>query len=1120
MSDQTQLPTANAQASDQPDGCALSRREFLKVAASIGGGAFLGSLPQVQRALAQSGEAGSSYPLADPAHQIYSVCQQCNTQCGIKVKLVDGVAVKIDGNPFSPWNIVPHLDYSTSIADTASVDAPLCPKGQAGLQAAYDPYRLVKVLKRAGKRGENKWVTIDFHQAIDEIVNGGLLFATVPGEESRVVEGLNDLWAVRDPKRMKAMGDAVKKILGEKDSEKKKELVAQFKVEFADHLDKMIDPDHPDLGPKNNQILYFWGRKKGGRSDIAHRFFGSGLGTINRHGHTTVCQGSLYFSGKSMSDQWDGASGKFTGGAKAYWQGDVASAEFVIFVGASPFEGNYGPTNRVPRITQRLATGALKFAVIDPRLSKIAGKAWKWLPNKPGTEGAIALALIQWVIANKRYDAKYLALANKAAAMAAKEPTWSNAAWLVKVADGKPGKFLHGSELPAPDGGTGKLVERKEEKKDEKTTIVTWVTPDGVVFNTDPFVVLDADGQPVLFDPNDDQNPVVAGQLLVDARLGEFEVKSSLQILKESADKHTFEEWAEIAGVRAKDLEAIAREFTSHGKNACVDIHRGVSQHTNGYYNVIAWYNLALLIGNFDWRGGQVYASTYDVSGAKAEGPFLFGKADPGALAPFGISLIRHDVKFEDTTLFDGQYPAKRNWWPLASDIYEEIIPSAGDAYPYPIKAAFMYMGSPVYSLPAGHTWIPILQDVNKIPLFVASDIIVGETSMYADYIFPDVTYLERWEFTGSHPNITFKVQGVRQPAIAPLTGTVNVYGQEQPLQFEALLLALAEKLGLPDFGPNGLGEGVDFTHPDDLYLRMVMNLAYGEKKDAEDAVPDASPEEIDLFIKARAHLPRAVFDLERWQTIAGDLWPKVVTVLSRGGRFQSYEKGYPGDGVRPGSFDEPYIVPTGTKFGKMINMYLEKTAGVKHAGTGESLPGYPTFIEPGTGFDGKVIDDAPHGFDLKLITYREISSTKSRTPGNYWLRALLPENFVLMNAGDAEARGLQDGDAVKIVSATNPNGEWDFGNGHTQPMVGKVRTTQGMRPGVIGFSLGFGHWAYGAQDITIEGQTIKGDPKRVLGLHANAAMRTDPLVTNTTLFDPVGGSAVFYDTQVKLVKV
>ncbi len=1109
----------------QPKDCEISRRDFLKLA-GMGGAAlaFLGNLPNVQKAFAQT-QDGSAYKLTDPAMQVYSVCQQCNTQCGIKVKIVDGVAVKIEGNPYSPWNLVPHMKYDTPLAEMGAVDAPLCPKGQAGLQSAYDPFRITQVLKRAGKRGENKWVTVPFDQAITEIVDGGKIFADVPGEGSREVEGLRALRALTDVKVMKDMNTAIGAIRSEKDIEKKKGLIEKFKTDFAADLDKMIDPEHPDFGPKNNQILYFWGRKKGGRSDIAHRLFGSGLGTTNRHGHTTVCQGSLYFSGKSMGDQWDAATAKFTGGAKAYWQGDTASADFVLFVGASPFEANYGPTNRVPRITERFASGEMKFAVIDPRLSKIAGKAWKWLPNKPGSEGAIALGMIQWVIANERFDAKYLALANKAASTKAKEPTWCNASWLVKIdpEKGTPGKFLRGSEL--------KLVEKKEEEKDGKK-VVTYVTlpTDGsepVVYVTDPFVVMDADGKPVLFDPNDtDENHiVVAGQLLVEnATVGEFTVKTGLQLLKESANQKTIEEWAEIAGISAKDIEELAFEFTAHGKNSCVDIHRGVSQHTNGYYNVISWYNLALLIGNYDWRGGQTYASTYDMSGAKAEGPFLFSKADPGALVPFGLSNIRHDAKYEESTIFmnlpkDQQYPAKRNWYPLASDVYEEIIPSAGDLYPYPIKAVFSYMGSPVYSLPGGHKWVEILSDVEKIPLYVASDIIVGETSMYADYIFPDVSYLERWEFGGSHPNITFKVQGVRNPVIAPLTGTVKVYGQEMALQFEAMLMAIAEKLELPDFGPNGLGEGVAYTHPDDLYLRMVMNMAYGEAKELKDAVPEASADEIDLFIKSRAHLPKAVFDPDRWQKITGDLWPRVVTVMARGGRFQAYNKGYPGDGVRSGSFDEPYIIPTGTKYGKLINMYLEKNTSIKYAGTGKTISPVPTFVEPYMSFEGEVIDDAKDGYDLKMITYKDVRQTKSRLSGNYWLKAVLPENSLVMNSVDAKKRGLHDGDMIHITSASNPEGEWDFGPGGKRRIEGKVQVVEGMRPGVVAFALGFGHWGNGAMDITINGTTIKGDKSRLAGFHANAAMRTDPLVTNTCLLDPVGGSAVFYDTQVKVEK-
>jgi tetrathionate reductase subunit A len=1089
------MTTQKIQRSDNlplPD---LSRRDFLRACAAAGVAALLGGSPAglrlVERACA-AGEAGEFFQ-ARPENLIYTVCQQCNTNCGIKAKLLDGVVAKIDGNPYNPFTLVPHLPYQTPAAQVATVDGAVCPKAHAGIQTTYDPYRIIQVLKRAGPRGSNKWQTIPFDQAVSEIVEGGKLFAHVPGEENRVVEGLKDLWAVRDPKIMKAMGDDVKAIWGEKDPEKKKALVTAFKEKYKDWTASLIDPDHPDLGPKNNQILYFWGRQKSGRGEFIHRLFGDALGTVNRHGHTTVCQGSLYFTGKAMSEQWDGS--KFSGGDKFYWQADTQNSEFVIFVGAAPFEGNYGPSNRVPRITQGLVEGRLRYVVFDPRLSKTASKAWKWLPIKPGTEAAAALAMIRWIIENKRYDARFLANANKAAAAADKEATWSNAAWLVRIADGKPTKFLRASEIG--------LAGKKEVEKDGKKTTVYVVGSKEYAF--DPFVVL-KDGQPLALDPNDAKD-AVEGDLEVNTTVQGIPVKTGFAILWESASAKSIEEWAEIAGLSASDLVEVAREFTAHGKKAAVDVHRGVSQHTNGFYNVFAWYSLAALIGNYDWKGGQVKVSTYDITGGKADGPFNLSKMRPGALSPFGISLIRHDVKYEDTTLFAG-YPAKRNWYPLASDIYQEIVTSAGDAYPYPIKAAFLYMGSPVYSLPAGNTNLAILADVNKVPLFVVSDIIIGETSMYADYIFPDLTNLERWEFAGSHPSMTVKVQPIRQPTIAPLTGTVKVFGQEMPLSWEALLLAIAEKMNLPGFGPNGLAEGVPFTHMDHYYLKMVANVAYGEKPDGSDAVPDADDEEVRIFLEARRHLPKSVFDPDRWRASVGEkMWRKVIYVLNRGGRFQDFSKIYDGERVA-------------NKYGKQINLYQEKTAGVKSAITGKSLPGYPTYIPAPMDVAGNLLEDEKDGYDLQLITFREISQTKSRTPGNYWLTALLPENSVVMNRRDALRLGLKDGDLVRIVSASNPAGTWDLKNGTQWPMVGKVKVVEGMRPGVIGFSLGHGHFAYGGVDMTIDGKLVKGDPRRVKGIHANAAMRVDPYLKNTCLVDPVGGSAVFYDTRVKVVKV
>jgi anaerobic selenocysteine-containing dehydrogenase len=300
----------------------------------------------------------------------------------------------------------------------------------------------------------------------------------------------------------------------------------------------------------------------------------------------------------------------------------------------------------------------------------------------------------------------------------------------------------------------------------------------------------------------------------------------------------------------------------------------------------------------------------------------------------------------------------------------------------------------------------------------------------------------------------------------------------------------------------------------------MVADLAFGEKEDGSDAVPDADEEELRLFTEARRHIRTSVFDADRWQRIAGPWWPKVVYVLNRGGRYEPFSKGYT-EGVFPE--DSPSYFGLNTTrvshpFGTLLNIYGEKTYDTKSAMTGEHLPGYATHLPTPMSVLGEPIDDEAEGYDLRLITYREIMQTKSRTASNYWLLALRPENFVLINEADAAARGFTDGQRVRITSATNPDGIWDLANGRSLPMEGELRTTQGIRPGVIAFSLGFGHWSYGGVEFIVDGQTIRGDDRRIRGIHANAAMRVDPYLGNTTLVDPVGGSAVFYDTYVKLV--
>ena len=529
---------------EQPARCGLSRRNFLKLAATAGGAAaLLGASPAYQR-LVEAQASAAPYPLAEAENQIYSVCLQCNTGCGIKVKLLDGVAAKIDGNPYSPWNLWPHPAYTTPIGQMATVEGALCPKGQAGLQTAYDPYRITAVLKRkpGTARGAGQWVTLPFEKAIQEIVEGGDLF----GEGK--VEGFKDLYALRDAKVAAAMSAAVTKILDEKDKDKKKALVEEFKTTFKDNLGAMIDPEHPDLGPKNNQFAFVWGRMKNGRGDLVPRFVKDGFGSANANGHTTVCQGSLYFTGKAMSEQWDGA--KFSGGDKFYWQGDIGNSEFVIYVGANMFEANYGPPQRVPKMTEGLVDGSMKYAVLDPRLSKAAAKAWRWVPIQPGTDAAFAMGMTRWIIENKKHNVGFLSNANKAAATANKEGTWTTAAWLVKVKDGMPGAFVRGSELG--------LVTKGTEKDKDGKDVTIYTTADGAKFSFDPFVAL-VEGKPTPFDPNDDKAAAVRGDVLVTTNINGLDLKTGLQIILEAAQAKTVAEWAQVAGVKEEDILVLAR---------------------------------------------------------------------------------------------------------------------------------------------------------------------------------------------------------------------------------------------------------------------------------------------------------------------------------------------------------------------------------------------------------------------------------------------------------------------------------------------------------------------------------------------------------------------------------
>ena len=1047
----------------------VTRRDFIKTSAIVGGSLAITSKVnwafQHVAELENSSLSGKTveYPLNKAENIIYSVCLQCHTSCTIKGKVLDGVLVKIDGNPYSPMNMLPHLSYETPLAEAAKYDGKLCPKGQAGVNSEYDPYRITKVLKRAGKRGENKWQVIPFDQAIDEIVNGG----TFP--DGTKTPGLKELWAVRDPDLMAALKkDAMAVASGEMS-------LADFKKKHAAHLNLLIDPDHPDLGPKNNQFVFQAGRIEHGRKEFAKRWLKDAFGSINWYEHTTICEQSHHIATIQVTNQYKG-KGKWAGG-KEHLKPDFANAEMVMFFGTDALAASFGPTPMSELITWSLRDRNMKVAVVDPRLSKIAAKATWWLPVKPGTDAALALAMGRWILEHERYDAKYLANANKAAALADGETSWTNATWLVKVENGKPTRLLRPSEAGLGDA--------------------------------DAFVV-SQNGKLVVVDPNDAKNPV-EGDLFASGTVNGIQYKSALQLYKEVTMEHSMAEWSEICGVPVKTIEEVMMEYTSHGKKVGVDFYRGPVQHTNGYYNGQAILMLNVLVGNAGWTGGlSSGGGHWHEDGSKA-GPFNLKKMHPGKIGSFGVPLTREKWHYEKSTLFktDG-YPAKRIWFPYTGNVYQEIIPSAAAGYPYPIKALFLHKGTPGFSPPGPNPSLAAIADPNVIPLVISDDIVIGETSMYADYLFPDTAIWERWGTPHITPAIQAKASKMRQPIVDPLPEKVTIFGEEQPISMEAVMLAIAEKMGLPGYGKDGFGKGLDFNTRQDYFLKMAANLAFGDKKDGSEAVPEADEEELRIFRAARSHFPKSMFDEARWKKALGNdetIWKRVVYLLNRGGRFEDFSKAYKGKKL-------------GHPYSGLFNIFVDNVAAGKHSGTGENFSGLPTF-EPVKDAVGKVVEQSPEKYPFHLFTFKEIQGGQSRTIGNYWSQLnVTNENYILMNKVDADRLGLKDGDLARLISPTNPKGEWVLPNNENIPVAGKVKVIQGIRPGTVAVSWHWGHWAYGARDFVVDNKVVKGDPSRGTGLCPNAVMIDDPVMKNATLSDPIGGSASYYDTRVNVIKL
>ena len=139
-------------------------------------------------------------------------------------------------------------------------------------------------------------------------------------------------------------------------------------------------------------------------------------------------------------------------------------------------------------------------------------------------------------------------------------------------------------------------------------------------------------------------------------------------------------------------------------------------------------------------------------------------------------------------------------------------------------------MATPLYAAPgqASEELIEKLKDPRNIPLIISSDIVIGDSSIYADYIIPDITYLERYVHVAVPDTLMSKGIGVRYPVVEPLT---QVTDDGRPFCYETFLIDVAKRLGMAGFGnkaiPDHEGQLWPLNRMEDYYIKATANVAY-----------------------------------------------------------------------------------------------------------------------------------------------------------------------------------------------------------------------------------------------------------------------------------------------------
>jgi len=634
--------------------------------------------------------------------------------------------------------------------------------------------------------------------------------------------------------------------------------------------------------PHRFAVLYGrgWGASDSGLLSGFVKLYGS----PNKLGHSSSCADASKYAKLAMD------------GNKSYNAYDYENTNYMLIFGAAFLEA-FRPYNNNLQAWGHIRTKSpkTKVTVVDVRVTTTGAAADHQLLVKPGTDGALALAIAHEILVNGWWDRKFV------------------------------GDFVDGLNRFEP----GLKVE------------------------------------PGLF-----QEKWVSG--LVDWWNAELKDRPPA--------------WAApITTLSTDQIRMVAREFGTT-RPAMALFERGVTNHSNGLYSGMAVHALNALVG-----------SMYAVGGLMNQMKEPYGK--PPSYKDYLDDIAEAAAKKKMPRLDR----VKTKELPLASNNIQGIAQSILEEKPYLPDTVMFYLTNPIFSSPDSKGWEKALQKVYVIE----TSPFPSETSVFADLVLPDHSFLERLQDTPTYPFQGFPLTNLRSPAVKPVHDTK---------QFSDTVIEIGKRIKGP------MGEYYKKLGNTENFIRA---LAKGFEEHPGD---------------------NGVNSYETWVE-KGVWYRKPYPYRQIAGEFFEWD-GF--DYLRPMSPEDVKKKLLKTKSGKFEfkSHYFDKYADYVSSNLGIPVErlGYPQWIAPK--YTG--------GGDLHFISAKTALHGEGRTANIPQAVSLYQpvaggrnETFLEIHPDTAKQRGIRNGDRVKITS--------NLGS-----IYARAALYPASRPDTVVLPFGFGHFAHG----------------------------------------------------------